>query len=343
MDTRLVCLSQCVKDSPSRGDRIFVSRDDLPRELLRLRGVPGVEECVILSTCIRFEIYAVVRGGLPPARLLPERPAPRPRECGPPLTVIEGDDAVRHLFSVACGLDSKIIGEKQIAGQVRNAYGAALDGGCTGPLLNRLFQRALNVSRKVRTRTGIDRGACSAASLAARLLSDHLGGLRGRRAVILGAGQLGKLVGLQLSSKGCAEVCFSSRSAGSARAVAEQCSASWTPFSRFYEALEEADILVTATGAPHEVIGFRDVVEVMRRRNGRPLSVADLADPPDVDRRVSEIEGITHFTINRVDELADETKAGRAAAACEAWSMVEEAVADFTRPRTRRHPSPASA
>lgn len=329
---RLICLSQCVKHTHPRGSRIFVSKDDLSREHLSLADRPGILECVILSTCIRFEIYAVVRGdadfpGLLADYLRNSRGITTDANDGS-FSTMEGTEAVRHLFSVVCGLDSRIIGEKQIVGQVKHAYHTALEIGCTGPVLNKLFQKGLHLSKRVRTRTGIDKGVCSAASLAVRLLLKRHGGLSSKRVLILGAGQMGKLVGLQLASKGCTHICFASRSPEGARAIAEHCSADWVPFNRFFETLHGCDILVTATGAPHEIVGYGAIARAMEKREGRELCVIDLADPPDVDPRISSLEKVSLFTIRCIDDLASETRINRAAAAREAWSMIEEAVRD---------------
>ncbi|MCX6338783.1 MAG: glutamyl-tRNA reductase [Candidatus Aureabacteria bacterium] len=300
---------------------------------MSLRNRHGVHECLILSTCLRFEIYAVVRASSslpkPLEEYIHDSHAVSKLASLDDVTFIEGEEAVRHLFSVACGLDSHIIGEKQIVGQIKNAYHSALGLGCTGPVLNRLFQKCMNVSKSVRNRTGIDKGICSAASLAVKLLLDTHGSMRDKRVLILGAGQMGKLVGLHLRTKGCEDIYFCSRSVENAKAVAEQCSAGYIPYSQFFEMLQRVDILVTATGAPHEVIGYHDMQEVMERRKGSLLCILDLADPPDVNHRISTLEGISYYPINRVDELAVKTRNTRIAAAGEAWLLIDEAVKDF--------------
>ncbi|MDD5557279.1 MAG: glutamyl-tRNA reductase [bacterium] len=341
MSHRLVCLSQCVKDAPSRGGRIFVSKDDLARENLSLFETPGILECLILSTCLRFEIYAVAEDAGAPAAYLRRSHGVGPDDAAAGIAVLEGADAVRHLFSVVCGLRSNIVGEKQIVAQVKEAYRTALAAGCTGPVLNRLFQRGLNVSRRVRTKTGIDTGVCSAASLAVRLLLDTYGDLSARRVLILGAGQVGKLAGLHLAAKGCRAISFAARSTENARIVAGQCAAGVIPFDRLAGALRETDILITATGAPHEVVGYRTVADAAAARGGRGLCIIDLADPPDVDRRVSSLPGVTLFTIRCVDALATETRRTRAEAARAARSMIEEAVGEF-RPRAGGAARPAA-
>lgn len=333
MRARLVSLSQCPKEGASVSRRIFVPKDRLPLELASLKSTPGVLECVILSTCLRFEIYAVVQASSsslePIEQYMRCSHAPSGLATLDAIMFREGEEAVRHLFSVSCGLDSRIVGEKQIVGQIKEAYDAALKLGCTGPVLNRLFQRCLHVSKKVRSLTGIDVGICSAASLAVRLLMDSHGSLGDRKVLILGAGQMGKLLGLHLSAKGCKDISFCSRSSERAKAVAEQCSAEHVPFERLLPALLESDVLVTATGAPHEIIGYGDMKRVMGRRGGRELCILDLADPPDVDRRVSGIDGVRYYPISCVDELAAEARNSRLAAARKARLLVDEAAVDF--------------
>lgn len=333
---KLVCLSQCSRGKPLRNGRLFVSKDGLPAELASLRKMPAVCECLILTTCLRFEIYAVVAAGVNHRSVL-ESYVKESLGVRDPANLdaaaMEGEEAVRHLFSVVSGLDSHIIGEKQVVSQVKNAYHTALESKCTGPILNRLFQRSLSVSRTVRGKSRIGEGASSAASLAVKLLLDKHGSLRGKRALILGAGQMGKLVGLRLSGRGCKDVCFCSRSMENSRAVAEQCSAGCAPYARFFEMLEGADILVTATGAPHEIVGLGEMQAVMKKRDGRALCVLDLADPPDVDPRVSSLDGIAHYSMQCVDALAEKTREKRAAAAAFARLLIDEAVAEFNLPR----------
>jgi glutamyl-tRNA reductase len=292
-----------------------------------------MRECVILSTCLRFEIYAVVPASVyslvPVEEYLHSAHGISGLTKLDTVTLKEGREAVRHLFSVACGLKSKIMGEKQIVGQIKDAYGTALKLGCTGPVLNRLFQKCLNVSKNVRSRTGIDEGVCSAASLAVKLLLDNHGALHGKRVLIFGAGQLGKLLGFQLKAKGCKDIYFCSRSTENAEALAEQCSAGCIPYGRFHEAIKNMDVLASATGAPHEVIGYRVIDDVMKQRAAKAFCVLDLADPPDVDERVSTIDGVYYYSIRCLDELADETKNRRIAASREARLFIDEAVNGF--------------
>jgi len=302
-------------------------------DLLALRGEEGVLECLILSTCLRFEIYAVV--GLAGNYLKPfaeymldVHNVSRLSELND-ISFREEEDAVRHLFSVACGLDSKIVGEKQIVAQIKDAYQTALESNCTGPLLNKLFQKCLNVSKNVRTRTGIDRGICSAASLAVKLLHNNHGSPRRKKILILGAGQMGKLLGVHLAAKGCTDICFCSRSTENAKAVAGLCSAKYIPYGRMFDELKETDVLAAATGAPHEVIGYDDIREIMRRRGERPLCILDLADPPDVNGAVAGIRGVHYYSIGCVDELAARAMHKRSAAAREARVLIDKAVHGF--------------
>lgn len=333
---RLVCLTQRFPGkSRRRCRRLFVSRDDLPRGLSSLLGHAAVRECLILSTCLRFEIYAVL-GEYTDALEVFDGYARREHgfsleELADSIAILEGEDVVRHLFTVVCGLDSEILGEKQIVRQIKNAYGAALEAGATGSVLNRLFQKSLNVSKKVRTRTGIDRGASSAASLAVRRLSDLFENLPEKRILILGAGQMGKLAGVHLEAKGCGEILFTSRSLEHARATAAQCGAVAVPYDDFLEKLRKADVLVTATGAPHVILDFEDMEEALRKRRGRRLCIVDLAEPPDVDGRVKDLEEIIYITIGEVNRMASETRARRTAAARDARCMIDEAAAGFTR------------
>ena len=337
MRRRIVCLSQRARVSSPRGGRIFIPRELLFAETRSLRSAPGVLEAVILSTCLRFEIYAALEEGVgipgPIADYLRLAHGVDPAAPGASISVFEEGDAVRHLFEVVCGLDSSIVGEKQIVAQVKEAYHAAHAAGCTGPVLNRLFQKCLNVSKRVRTRTGIDRGVCSAASLAVTLVRRRLGTLEGARALVLGAGQMGKLAALNLAANGCGAIRFAARSEENARIVAGQCGAACIPFGAVSKALDETDILLAATGAPHQVVGYATIGEAMKRRGGRPLCIVDLADPPDVDPRVASIGGVTLYTLRCVDALAEAPKQARLAAMRNARAMIEESIGEFARAR----------
>jgi glutamyl-tRNA reductase len=328
---QLISFSYRFKGKPPRSyRRLYVSKDNLPRHLSSLAGKRAVHECLILSTCLRFEIYAVGEDDILRAvdEYLRESFGSSQGELTGG-TVREGPDAARHLFSVACGLDSEIIGEKQIVRQIKDVYCAGFEEGTTGPVLNRLFQKSLNVSKTVRTRTNIDRGAYSAPSLAARMLCDLLGSLEGKRALVLGAGQIGKLAGLNLHSRGCSDICFISRSVESAEALARQCGASFAPLSRLHERLEAVDILVTATGAPHEILHHGDIQDIMRKRGGGDLFIVDLADPPDIDPCAAHIAGVTLRSLEDVNELASGINDDRAVAICESWAIIEEEVANL--------------
>jgi glutamyl-tRNA reductase len=283
-------------------ERAAVGAEEVPKLLDELLRGPHVSEAVLLSTCNRIEVYAVVdafHGGLADVS------AVLARHTGMPLTELTehvyvhyAGSAVQHLFAVAAGLDSMVVGEAQILGQLRSAYATADAAGTVGRTLHELAQQALRVGKRVHASTGIDTAGASVVSEALADAAAQLGGdLAGQRAVVVGAGAMGGLAAAHLRRAGVAEIVVLNRSEDRAARLAENTRAQGTPArAAGLDALERelaaADLMVACTGAVGTVAEFATVAAALAARAGRPLAICDLGLPRDVDSRVDELPGV---------------------------------------------------
>ena len=283
-------------------ERAAVGADEVPKLLDELLRGPHVSEAVLLSTCNRIEVYAVVdafHGGLADVS------AVLARHTGMPLTELTehvyvhyAGSAVQHLFAVAAGLDSMVVGEAQILGQLRSAYATADAAGTVGRALHELAQQALRVGKRVHASTGIDTAGASVVSEALADAAAELGGdLTGQRAVVVGAGAMGGLAAAHLRRAGVAEIVVLNRSEDRAARLAENTRAQGTParaagLDALAGELATADLLVACTGAVGTVVEFGTVAAAVTARAGRPLAICDLGLPRDVDARVDELPGV---------------------------------------------------
>jgi len=235
---------------------------------------------------------------------------------------------VRHLYRVASSLDSMVVGEAQIRGQVREAYRAATEELCTGPILNRLFHNSLRVGKKVRSETGIGDNSLSVPSVAVKLAEEVFGTLEGRRALVLGAGEMSELVIKHLVSSGVRELRIANRSAGRAAALAERVGGVAVSFDTLSEELPKADVVVSSTGAGEWVVGSRLVAEALARRKG-PLFFIDIAVPRDVDPVVQNLDRAYVYDMDDLQAVVDRSVDDRSTAAAKGEVMITSAVFEF--------------
>jgi glutamyl-tRNA reductase len=276
-------------------ERVAFLPGKLPSAVALLRQQKGIAEAALLSTCNRTEAYVVAvdeEAGRESVLSFWSAYHGVPRETFAPYIYLHrGAEAARHLFRVAGGLDSMIVGEAQILGQVREAFRLAQQGGGIGPVLSRLFRQAIAAGRRVRRETGIGRGAVSVPGAALTVAREACGDLRGRRVLVLGSGEMARLLVRNLVEAGCTAVVVCSRTLEHAEALAAAFGARTVRFDELGSALQEADILVTSTGAPHVVVEASMVAEVMRKRTA-PLLILDIAVPRDVDPAVRSLAGV---------------------------------------------------
>lgn len=282
-----------------------------------------VSELVILSTCNRLELYACVRARVSPGTaedsepfrtlvdfLVETRGVPAV-EFEPHLYRHVGTTVVRHLCRVAAGLDSMILGEPQILGQVTDAYEVALSRHAIGPVLSALFRTAIRAGKRARSETAISRNPASISSVAIRLVEQSVGPLAGRRVLVIGSGEMGELAVEALRARGVRHIAVVNRTHQRAAELAQQWGGQAFNFERLAEAIRQADIVIASTGAPHTLVGPALVREVMSSRSGQPLVFIDIAVPRDVDEAVREIPGVRVFDIDDLQSWVEGSIAER--------------------------------
>jgi glutamyl-tRNA reductase len=302
-----------------------------------LRSVAGrgsTREAVVVSTCNRAELYvacddaAATRNDL--VAFLSEFHGVQASDLTPHVYDIHGLDAARHLFRVAGGLDSLVVGEPQILGQVKDAHTAAADAQTVGPVLNRLFHSSFAVGKRVRTETALGSGAVSVSYAAAALARKIFGDLRGRSVAVVGAGEMGKLTAMHMKSHGVQTVTIVSRTMAHAARTAEAIGgASAAPWEELDTVLGATDIVITATGAASPILTKAHIETVMRPRRNRPLFVIDIAVPRDVEPAAGEIEQVFLYNIDDLQATVRENLARRSSEVARAEAIVGEEVDKF--------------
>ena len=299
--------------------------------LRRLKEEGSVAEAVLLSTCNRTELYAVIEDEGARGRLFEALAA----EKGVGDYFLErhsywltDDEAVRHLYRVASSLDSMVVGEGQILGQVREAYRAATEELCTGPILNRLFHTSLRVGKSVRSETGLGDSSLSVPRVAVKLAEEVFGTLEGRRALVLGAGEMSGLVVKHLKSSGVREIRIANRTAGRAAALAERVGGVEVSFDSLVEELPGVDVVVSSTGSGEWLVGSELVARALDRRED-PLFFIDIAVPRDVDPVVQNLYRAYVYDVDDLQAVVDRNSDDRTAAAAAGEAMIGPAVLEY--------------
>ena len=273
----------------------------------RLKLGGNLEEVVVLSTCNRVEIYGVTPKVNGNVHRLFQNLSTGEVDFAPHLYVKEGAEAVEHLFSVVSGLDSMVIGETEITGQVKQAYLAAQEAKLTGRVTNRLFQTALQVAKEIRTQTGVGRGATSVGSVAVELaerIFDRY--LSGKTVMIVGAGKMGEACIRHLAKKGARSVLVSNRSYDRALNLANEFGGRAVRFDDCLQAMAEADIVVSSTGSPQTILHRDGVASVMAGRGNRPLFLIDIAVPRDIDADVEQLDNVYLYNVDHLEAIMRE-------------------------------------
>ncbi|HEX4867192.1 MAG TPA: glutamyl-tRNA reductase [Acidimicrobiales bacterium] len=290
-------------------ERVTISDATLPKALHDLISRTDVSEAVVLSTCNRTEVYAVAErfhGAYQDIRdFLAETAFLAPEDFADHLYTHYDAPAVAHLFSVTAGLDSAVLGESEILGQVKGAWEAARAEGAAGPTLNLLFRHALEAGKRARTDTSIGRHTTSVSQAAVALAAERLGDLTGRRVLVLGAGDMGEAMVLGLAKAGVADIAVANRTWDRAVALAEAVGGRAVALTDLTEALADVDVLLSSTGAATPILDEDGARRVMATRQGRPLLIVDIAVPRDVDHPVGELEGITLLDMDDLRAFAD--------------------------------------
>jgi glutamyl-tRNA reductase len=332
----LVCLGLNYRTTPVEvREKVAFPEAQVPVAVREVLDLPGFSESVVLSTCNRVELYA--------AHHLPDSDAAQAAlrehlvrrfelaaEQAEALVTygLGSTEAARHLFRVVSGLDSMVLGETEIFGQVKAAYKTAHEAGSTGRTLNKLFQRAFATGKKVRNDTSIQRGSTSVGSVAVDL-AEKIHDLRECRVMLIGAGEMSRTCAQSLLSRGAKSIIVSNRNYERAVELAAEMKGSAIKFDEWEGAMHEVDVIISSTSAPHFVIHPEQIRQVMRKRRWEPLLIIDIAVPRDVDPRVNEIEGVYLYDIDALQAIADEGRRERERqlAACE--KIIEDQLDKF--------------
>ncbi len=331
---RLVAVGVSHRSAPvDLREAVDFSRAGLDVALAALAATHVAREAVVVSTCNRAEIYATAETdavGVSCARFIADYHGVAWDAIAPHVFVLQGADAARHLFRVAAGLDSLVVGEPQILGQVKDAFAAASGSKHAGALTTRLFNAAFTVGKRVRSETGLGEGAVSVSYAAIALARKIFGNLTGLNVLILGAGEMAELTGVHLKAQQVRQIAIASRTLATAEALAAQLGGRAVPWSSLGQALTAADIVVTATGATEPVLTKRGVEDAMRSRRSRPLFIIDIAVPRDVDASAGHVDQVFLYNIDDLQSIVQESLARRASELEHAERIVAEEVGRFS-------------
>ena len=310
-------------------ERFTYDDAQVPHVLEKLAQARGVDEIAVLSTCNRTEVYAVTQ---------------EPSLCRSSLLGLFGGtghpdflyqqndlEAVKHLFEVSSGLDSLVVGENQILGQVRQAFSLAQTAKTTGPVLEKLFPWALKVGKLARSQTRICQGAASVAAAAVELAQVIYDDLKGRRVLLLGAGKMTRSALNLLRNAGVQQIRVVNRTLARAEELAQRCGGEATPFEDLDQALEDVDVLIASTGAPHYVLSQERLRQVMYRRRGRPLFIVDIAVPRDIEPSCQELTNVYLYNIDDLEQVVAENLGRRQQEVLKVLDIVNNECSEFAR------------
>ncbi len=328
----LVCLGVNHKTAPVEvRERFAVGTTRLGDAAKDLLELADVSEGVVISTCNRTEFYLAADSAREALTRLERSLIGKVHGHEEPFYRHEHENAARHLCKVVSGLDSMLLGETEIFGQVKQAYHAAHAAGATGPVLNKLFQRVFSIGKKVRTQTSIQEGSTSIGNVAVELAEKIFGHLKDSEVMVLGAGEMSRLTAQALVSRGAKSIIVANRTHDKAIELAEEMKGKAVRFDDWLEVLKDVDVVISSTGAPHTIIHKEEVESVRRARKFRPLFLIDIAVPRDIDHEVGEIEEVYLYDIDALEQLAQEAKARRVEQILECERIIEAELQKFMR------------
>lgn len=316
-------------------ERLHVSESNLPEALERLGTCEHLLERMMLSTCNRVETYAVAEDVEGARRSVVEFLAERhalPREAfEPALYLLTGDQAIRHVFRVASSLDAMVVGEAQILGQVKAAYGVALGQDATGVILNNLMETAFHVAKRIRTETGIGASAVSIPTAAIELAKKIFGDLKGRAVMLIGAGKMSELSARHLLADGVGAVIVANRNFDRAVELAERFKGRPVRYDAAKADMVQADIIISSTGAPHQILSKADLEQIIVQRRNRPIFLIDIAVPRDIDPAANEIDNVYLYDIDDLEGVVQANLRERLLEAERAEALIDREVSKFAR------------
>ena len=314
-------------------ERVAMTEGRVAAALRELTSAPDIEEAAALSTCNRTELYLAVTDPVEAEAhalgILAKQAEIMPTELAGRLYALRSEEAARHLFRVAAGMESVVLGEAEIQGQVRRSYELALVDGASGPFLNHLFRASLTAGGKVRAETALGERGASLSSVAVGVAEDTLGDLDGSQVLLIGAGETAELVARALSTRGARTAYIANRHRDRAEQLAEMHGGEALSLDQIPPRLIESDLVITATLSPHHVIDPEQLEPAAANRNGRPLVLIDLAVPRDLHPGCHDLGGVKVFDIDDLQAIVERNQAGRASHLSEAEEVVEAEVVRF--------------
>ncbi len=285
-------------------EQLAVKQSEIVDLAFVLKSFGHLDEIVLVSTCNRVEIYETTRHATRHIKSLLQLLCAEPRDLDPHIYLYEDAAAVRHLLRVAAGLDSMALGETEITGQIKNAYEIARNAGLTGRVLNRLFQRAFQATKEIRSRTGIGRGAISIKSAAVELVEKTLGDLSRQSIMVIGAGQMAECCVRSLVKKGARSILIANRSFDRAIDLAIQCGGQAVCLGDCLFEMPDVDVVIAATSSSETLLSRDDVKNLMKARRNRPLLLIDLSVPRNIDPAVGGLEHVALYNIDDLEAVA---------------------------------------
>jgi glutamyl-tRNA reductase len=311
-------------------ERLAIPESSLPDACRDLAAHPGIEEGMVISTCNRVEFVTHTTNGVANLRgFLREHFRVQTGELEPHLYEYREEDAVRHVFRVASSLDSMVVGEAQILGQVKEAYATARAVGAVRAQLEQLFMRAFAVAKRVRTETAVGSSSVSIASVAVDLAKKIFGTLQGKTVFIVGAGKMSELAARHLMAHGCTAIFVSNRTYERAVGLAQRFKGEAIRFDDLYETCDRADIVITSTGAPHAIFRREHGEQFLARRKNRPMFFIDIAVPRDVAPEMGKLDGIFSYDIDDLQQAVSSHVADRRKEAQRAEAIITSEVENF--------------
>ncbi len=320
-------------------ERVALSGEALRDAIVHLKSMDGVAEAMVVSTCNRVEAYVVAETLEPARRFFLDRSP----EANGHLYERQGTEAVRHFFRVSASLDSMVVGEQQILGQVKEAYGVCSAAQAAGPLISRLCNKAFATAKRVRSETEIGKGSSSVSQVAVELVKKIFGDLQGRAVLLVGAGKMGALSAKALAGLGADGILVTNRSPERAQALAEQVGGTARPWEELGQLLARADVVLVSTGAPSYVVTREVAVHTMKARKQRSICFIDLAVPRNVDPACGDIDNVYSYDVDDLQKVVNQTQQARAEEAIRAEAIVEAEVMAFATERDARAALPVLA
>lgn len=329
----LLCLGLNHRTAPVEiRERFAVGTPRLGEASRDLLEIANATEGVVISTCNRTEFYLAAENSTDAFVKMERRLAEKDAGVAEHFYRKARIEAARHLCRVVSGLDSMMLGETEIFGQVKQAYASALSEGTTGTILNKLFQRAFGIGKKVRTETSIQIGSTSVGNVAVDLAEKIFGHLKDSEVMILGAGEMSRITAQSLVSRGAKSIFVTNRSYERACELAAEMGGSALRFDAWQSVLERVDVVISSTGAPHAIVQREDVEKARRARKYRPLFFIDIAVPRDVDPSVGEIEEVYLYDVDTLEQLAEDARARRQLQIIECENIIDRELAKVKLP-----------